>query len=65
MGLKREEYPPKLVQIAKRRVYEHLNGIRMVDFSLEAMAVNIYLQAIYDLATAQANQDKEIECPPQ
>ena len=53
MGLHRAEYPPELVRIAKKRVQEHLHGLRMVDFSIEAMAVNIYLQAVHDVATAQ------------
>ena len=57
MGLHREEYPAELVRIAKKRVQEHLHGLRMVDFSLEQMAVNIYLQAVHDLATAQKHAD--------
>jgi hypothetical protein len=55
MGLYKEDYSPALVKIAKGRVFDHIHLLRLVDFNLEQMAVNIYLQGVHDTATALTN----------
>lgn len=48
-GLVSQEVPAGTLDVAKNRVRVHLQNMGLIDYSLEALAVNCYLQGSHDM----------------
>lgn len=51
-GLIRENYGSDAMRIARERTGNHVLKMNMIDFDLRQLAVNCYLQGVYDTAQA-------------
>jgi hypothetical protein len=47
---KNEGSTPELLDAANRRVFAHLDNLAMIDFDLRQLAMNCYLQGVWDAA---------------
>lgn len=41
-----------IMEVAKHRTADHLHYLRMVDYNLEAVLINCYMQGVLDVAEA-------------
>ena len=54
--MKREECPKGTLAAAKKRVFCHLQSMNLIDFDLNTLAVNCYMQGARDMAETIINR---------